>query len=169
MIIGIMGQKFNGKDTIADYICKTYHFKKLAFATVLKSVCTLIYNLSHTQLNSNDKETVDLRYNKSPRQIMQDIGQKLKELDPDIWINHLNEERKKTSKNIVISDVRFQNEVDYINKNGGIIIKVINPRIFSNDTNISETELLSNINYNVLVINDSSKQELYYKLDTIMI
>ena len=63
-------------------------------------------------------------------------------------------------KNIVISDVRFNHEVDYLKKLNFNIIK-INRNNNKNDTHISETEinLIKDIDYTIN--NNSSKDNLY--------
>ena len=39
MLIGITGKKFNGKDTVADYIVKEYGGNKVSLATPVKEIC----------------------------------------------------------------------------------------------------------------------------------
>jgi hypothetical protein len=66
----------------------------------------------------------------------------------DIWvISLLNRAR---GKDVVVTDVRFKNEIDYIQKNGGIVVRVIrgeepvwyNTALIQNSTDIEKHWLL---------------------------
>ncbi len=63
---------------------------------------------------------------------------------------------------VVISDVRFLHEFNFIKEKGGYIIKVV--RDLENiDTHLSETELdeLGSNEYNYTIYNNNSKEHLY--------
>ena len=75
MIVGLIGKKGHGKDTFADYLVQHYDFVKLSFAEPLKKVCKELFLLTDEQLyDPMEKEKVDERWGKSPRQLMQIIG-----------------------------------------------------------------------------------------------
>jgi len=148
-MIGIIGKKYSGKDTVADIICKLHpDYIKLAFADTLKDTCMSLFGFTHDQVY-NDKETIDSNWNITPREVLQFVGTELvrnnmNKLLPDIgdnfWIKTIDVKAKlaiQNGKKIIISDVRFENEVNYIKQNGGIIIKVTRPDIanFSNFAN----------------------------------
>lgn len=138
MLIGILGRKRVGKDTVADYLCEKYGFRKLTLAQPLKDICKVAYDFSDEQLYGSLKEVIDDRIGVSPRIVYQYIGTEVFRKDinriiPDIknnfWINLIAEnylEIKRNSDNdlVVISDVRFQNEIDKIHELGGIVIKI---------------------------------------------
>lgn len=44
-VIGLVGQKNSGNDTIADYLCSHYGYTKVAFATPLKRVCEVLFDV----------------------------------------------------------------------------------------------------------------------------
>jgi len=50
MIIGLIGNKRVGKDTVADYICEKFQFKKYAFADGVKDTCKVLFNFTDDQL-----------------------------------------------------------------------------------------------------------------------
>ena len=87
------------------------------------------------------------------------------------------EKRIKYNKNDnpVIADVRFQNEVDIIHSWEGIVIKVVRP-INNNKNNdkVSENVHISEIgidsikNYDYLIINDGTLEELYQKVENVI-
>ena len=81
----------------------------------------------------------------------------------DIWV-------KKIHQKIVWSDVRFQNEVDYILKNGGIV-KIERPTIHNNeksDSHQSELCIDEINNYTIKIINEGSIGDLYLKVDKLI-
>ena len=99
------------------------------------------------------------------------INQLNPEFKDNFWIDRfIFEFSKKTNEsNVVISDIRFQNELDAVTKVGGIIIK-INGRIQDNDysTHVSESGIdnLTGIMYTL--DNIGSFDELHQKIDEIL-
>jgi dephospho-CoA kinase len=167
VILGICGEMGHGKDTIGDYLVKEKGFTKISFAEPLKQACKHVFGLNDDQLyNEKQKTIVDPFWNMTPRKIMQLVGTDLfrNGFSDDIWIksmikrinNLLNEGITK----IVITDVRFSNENDYVQKILGQTIKVVRPNKISGDKHVSETEI-SSIICNYTVYNDGSKDELY--------
>ena len=123
MIIGITGRSQSGKDTITDILVKKYNFVKISFADHLKKCVELIFNFSNDQMYSSKKDIIDERYHKTPRELLQWFGTDImrKQFDNNFWINQMKLDMK---TNIVISDIRFKNEAEFIKKNNGVIIKV---------------------------------------------
>ena len=72
--IGLLGNKGCGKDTLADYLVKDKNFIKYSFANPIKEIAKHLFNLSDEQLNGSHKETIDNRWNLSPRIILQRLG-----------------------------------------------------------------------------------------------
>jgi dephospho-CoA kinase len=162
LLIGTTGKKYSGKDTAADYIAKKYNFVKYSLSEPLKSALQILFKFTDEQLHTDLKEQVDPRYGKSPRQIMQHIGTDVlrKCYGDDFFLNHINLNEK-----IIIADVRFKNERDFIKRNGGIIIK-INRDTGHNDAHESEN---NNIESDFVIDNNGSKEELFAKLDQIIL
>lgn len=174
MLIGILGYKFSGKDTVADYLVKKYNYTKVSFAQPLKDICKILFNFTDEQLYGNKKEDLDNKWGISPRQAFQFIGtevfrDKIHELLPNIkdnfWLTLCLDNYKNNKNKTVIADVRFQNEIDTIRSNSGIIIKIIRPSLISNDDHASEN--IGNLIGDIEIINDSSLEDLYKKIDNI--
>ena len=135
MIIALSGKKGSGKDTIGKYFINK-GFKRIAFADALKDICKIMFNLSDEQLNGDLKESIDIRYNKTPREILQYIGSLMRDnldnliqnMGKNIWINIVNNLIINNGYNYVITDLRYQNEYEFINnlKLKGFNIKFIN-------------------------------------------
>jgi hypothetical protein len=167
MIIGVIGKKYHGKDTCADYIVNNYDFIKKAYADPIKRICKNELKFTDEQLYGNKKEDIDPRWGFSPREAMQKIGtQGFRELREDIWVKIM-EMNFELNKNIVISDVRFKNEADLVKKYNGILIKI--KRLNMNDIDNHESEkYINDIIYDYEIINDADLNSIYNKLDDIM-
>jgi uridine kinase len=181
ILIGIAGQKYNGKDTIADYLVSTYGFIKISFADKLKEMCKVLFNFTDEQLYGSQKETIDNYWNIAPRDVFQyfgtdimrnDIKKILPSIENDFWIKCTFKQidnfiKENNNCKIVIADVRFPNEVNAIKSYNGHIIRVIRPSIQNDDFHESESQIpFLNVDYEI--INDNNINELYKKIDNIL-
>lgn len=197
MLIGLIGKKGVGKDTVADYLVETRGYQKLAYADPLKSACRELFSFSEEQLNGNLKEEIDPYWKVSPRQVFQFVGTELfrnemKRLIPDIennfWIScmerrllsllktepliqgHKGNEVQKS--NIVVSDLRFPNEVELIKKHGGMTIKIIRPESESpklSSINFHSSEILTeSLKSDFILQNFSTKDSLFQEMNSIL-
>lgn len=181
-ILGILGKKRHGKDTISNHIISKYNFQSIAYAGPLKEMCRILFGFNDEQLYGNDKEIHDKYWKITPRDAFQYVGtdlirKQMNGLIPGIkesfWvectkISILKRLNENPSTNIVVTDVRFADEVDLIHELGGYIIKVERPSINSSDEHISEKGIDDINNYDHKIINDSTLEELYKKVDTIV-
>ena len=88
MIVGLVGKKRCGKDTVADHLVMSHNFIKYSLADPMKRAVQDIFLLSDEQLWGNQKESLDARYNTTARKILQVFGTEL--FQYDIY-NHLPE------------------------------------------------------------------------------
>ena len=134
MLIGIGHKKRFGKDTIADYLVSKHGFVKIAFADSLKEAAAPIFGLTEAQLYGDLKEVVDPLWDKSPRELMNQLGELSKSIDKKVWIKSVEKKVKpllKAGKNVVVSDMRFFPECDFIKHNGGVTWNVRRHDIFN--------------------------------------
>jgi hypothetical protein len=179
-LIGILGRKQHGKDTIGNFFVKNYGFEKYCFAHPLKEACKIMFGFSNEQLNGSLKETPDPYWNVSPRKVMQYFGTELmrkqmKNIIPDIgedfWVKSFERyymEHK--DDKFVITDVRFPNELQIIRHFGGTIIGVVRHRFedFYFDQHESETTIDVN-EADFIVSNDGSINDLIESLKMVTI
>lgn len=182
-IIGITGRKYNGKDTVADYLCKEYGYIKLSFAGPIKQICKILFGFNDEQLYGSLKEDIDTRWEQSPRKLMQYIGtelfrQRMANILPGIgenfWIKCLMEQvntmiKENPNARIVIADVRFHNEVDAVKNCGytNAVIRVTRPSVNTNNTDCHESELLiEHLKVDEDIMNDTDLNTLYKKACT---
>jgi len=155
MIIGVAGKKRVGKDTVAAYISKKYGYRHVAFADKVKDIAGDLFGLNFFNMSAEDKE--------KHRYIMQYIGDNLRGLDSLIWVKYV---FRKYPDNIVISDVRYPNEVEYIQSQGGKVIHIIRDTGMQ-DMHASEVALDSFEKFDFEVYNEGTVEDLQRKVDTL--
>lgn len=176
MIIGFAGKKRSGKDTIANYLVENHDFKRFAFGDAVKEVSRHLFGLSDEQLYGDNKEDIDKDLGVSPREIFQKLGTEfgreyIHELFPDLrvsrgtlWTYHFEKFiRDNKGRNIVISDVRFENEMDVIRKYGGKIYFIDSTYAKTGDLHISEEINSKKYEYDGIITNDGALEEFYNK------
>jgi len=135
MIIGLVGFIGSGKGTVGD-ILEQKGFVKDSFAKPLKDACAVIFGWPRellegdTEVSRKWREEPDAFWSEkfgktfSPRLALQLMGTEAGRnvFHQDIWVTSLLNRSK--GKNVVVTDVRFENEIKFIQDNGGIIIRV---------------------------------------------
>lgn len=139
MIVGFCGLIGSGKDTAADYLVNYHGFRRDSFANALKDALSSIFGWDRTLLEGKTKESrawrdqVDTWWatrlnmpNLTPRLMLQLWGTEVcrSGFHDDIWIASLENKLRKTTDDVVISDVRFPNEITAIHNAGGIVIRI---------------------------------------------
>ena len=135
-LIGLVGPAGAGKGTVSKSLWNN-GYECVAFADPLKDVVAVIFGWSRSLLEGETKESREFRekedpwwsekfgYPVTPRKMLQLMGTEAGRdvFHPDIWIHSL-ERRIRGVAKVVVTDVRFPNEIDFIRKNGGKIVRV---------------------------------------------
>ena len=139
MIVGFVGFIGSGKDTAADYLVNFYGFRRDSFAATLKDAVASVFGWDRELLEGRTKnarewrEQIDPWWSNrlnmpqlTPRLVLQLWGTEVcrKGFHDDIWIASVENKMRKTGDNIVISDVRFPNEIKAIHNAGGIVVRI---------------------------------------------
>ena len=139
MIIGFVGFIGSGKDTGADYLVNFHEFRRDSFANTLKDAVAAVFGWDRVLLEGRTKQAREWREqvdpwwaehlgmpNLTPRWVLQYWGTEVcrKGFHDDIWIASLENKLRTSKDNIVISDVRFPNEIKAIHNAGGKVIRV---------------------------------------------
>lgn len=122
LIIGIHGPLDGGKDTVANYIQSKFPDKygRYAFAGPIKQACMIMFGFTKEQIEDRKmKEEVDPFWGFTPRKTMQLLGTEYGRdmLRKDLWIKRAEMEiinNKKSSRGTIITDVRFENEAEWL-------------------------------------------------------
>ena len=119
MIIGLIGNKGSGKDTVAEALADRLLIDRWPLADPIKRAVQIIFNFSDKQLHDpKEKEKIDKRYGVSPRHVFQKFGTEIFQYDimnriPELekfgrnfWVYRLLDEFDKASvNNIIVSDL----------------------------------------------------------------
>lgn len=139
MIIGFVGFIGSGKDTAADYLVNFHGYRRDSFANTLKDAVAAVFGWDRVLLEGRTaearawREEVDIWWAErlkmpklTPRWVLQYWGTEVcrQGFHDDIWIASVENKMRKTTDNIVISDVRFPNEIKAIHNAGGKVIRV---------------------------------------------
>lgn len=135
MLIGVVGFIACGKGTVGEILTE-HGFIKDSFAAPVKDAASVMFGWPRellegdTELSRTWREEPDVFWSEkfgrpfSPREALQLMGTEAgrETFHPDIWVISLLNRAK--GKDVVVTDVRFKNEIDYIQNNEGIVIRV---------------------------------------------
>jgi hypothetical protein len=147
LIIGLTGKKGCGKSTAAAEISKQgpgeLGFARASFSEPLKDMVeTLLFALGIDDMYTRDKESTIPRIGGSLRHLYQTLGTEWGRnlIHPGLWVTAMDSSIKYhyQGRNIIIDDVRFENEADYIRRQGGIIVHIERNGLISTDNHPSE-------------------------------
>lgn len=173
VIVGLSGKAGAGKDTVADLLVARHGFRKFAFGRSVKDACAAVFSFSHEQLYGSQqaKNSVDPAWGYSPRQAMQALGDALRgALDSDVWVKSLARQIELSGcDRVVICDVRYRNEIDWLVQQGGVAIRIERPSSLSGNeaAHQSEIALDSFSGWDYIIRNESSIDRLTADVDNI--
>jgi len=170
-IIGIHGRARSGKDTLASYFV-TAGYRRYGFADPIKKSMALMLGWDERHTDGHLKEVVDPFYGFSPRQVFQLCGTEFgrKMLRDDLWIK-IAEKFIAENGDVIIPDVRFDNEAEFILNNGGVLIHVVRPsqEVIELTSHVSEAGLRPDLESRaILVYNEGSLDLLEHKVGDIL-
>ena len=125
-LIGLSGAARSGKDTTGAILASKLGYKTYSLASPIKVVCNDLFGWDDRHSNGELKEVVDEFWGISPRYAYQTLGTEWGRnlICDDIWLRRANLIYKKEGA-LIVTDIRFQNEADFIRSNGGQIIHII--------------------------------------------
>ena len=143
MIYGIMGLAGSGKTTVADVLAEETGAHVLSVAAPIRAML-LALGLQDQDFRGRSKERVIGWIGKSPRELMQSLGDWGREQNQNIWATLLDarvsmalEPKIKPGKpskakapiiqSAIVDDIRFPLEAAVIRNRGGYLIRVIRP------------------------------------------
>ena len=105
--------------------------------------------------------TGENRVMETPRQLLQFVGTDLIRdiVDKEVWIKLTKRALEDYEGNVVIPDARFKNERAAFKEVGGKLLLVIRPSVeieYSADNHVSENQLGSESDYDIIFYNDST-------------
>jgi hypothetical protein len=191
-IIGISGKIGSGKDTFAELLAEQLRGKveRHALADKLRLITEIVSGVRMTTTHEvnkpfcnevrnytqDQKNVVIKQFDKTIGESLQLVGTDLfrDNYDTDIWVkSFFNEElddKLNDGKIIVVPDVRFVNEADYILQEGGYLIRLegdpmgVRENSLRDLNHISETNLDDYTNFSKVIYNDKKDIEALKKV-----
>ncbi len=143
-IIGFSGKKQSGKTTATMFLNKMTPSIVMPIAGGLKDMIKICFGATEEQVNGTDKQkNTKLQCGKSAREIMQLMAHDwFRALDKDCWIRYLKHRMNRYRTELyIIPDVRYPNEVKWIQGQGGHVINLLRAPFSDSDMHESETAL----------------------------
>jgi hypothetical protein len=142
MIIGLTGYAQSGKDTVAKILVDNYGYQRIAFADKIRE---LLYETSSPKFIKSLVDQVgweEAKQYEMIREALQRTGVAARKVfGEDFWISQAFSGRKEID-NLVITDVRFTNEADYIKWfPGSQLWRIKRSGVEAVNSHISETQL----------------------------
>lgn len=176
-LLGIHGKARTGKDTIAAHLVNHHGYIRNGLADPLKRAAQQMFMLTDAQRDSDElKEIVIPYWGMSPRQMFQKLGTEggRNVFGDEIWLKRwtYHYDTYKAHTNYVVSDVRFNNEAEYVRSLGGIIIHVTRasaPSLLAGDTVKHASEGTLPVQpHDFVIANDGTKKDLIEKIDQVV-
>jgi len=193
-LIGIHGHAGVGKDTAAAWITQNHlNCYGESFAKPLKAACAAAFGLPLDHFNDSALKEQETFWGTTPRKIAQFVGTEMfRDLVNELydgefsshWIQLMDsrltgksappagEGHYEEGDTVIISDVRFQDEADWICNNGGVVFHILRPH-HDGKVGIPSHRSECGINFNqpeqtFLIYNDSTLEVLYAQLTLII-
>lgn len=164
-VIGIAGRARTGKDTCADFLAGYLDGYRYGFADPLKAMLVpLGIDMTDPYWTENKEREIPL-FERSVRYMMQTLGTEWGRqlIHPDIWVRVAEVELGLRGDGMIISDVRFDNEAEFIRRAGGTVIHLTRPDAPTVEAHASEAGIKQSPR-DKYIINDGTVDELYVKL-----
>jgi hypothetical protein len=120
MIIGLTGYAQSGKDTVANTLVEQYGYTRVAFADKIREFLYEVNPMVGCSPSGYLKDLVDLigwdaaKQEPQVRRLLQDLGVGARKVfGEDFWVKHALGAYRPW-ENVVVTDVRFTNEADYL-------------------------------------------------------
>lgn len=110
MKIAIAGQMASGKTTMAAALAAAMDGTVMSLATKVKEVGRDLFGMQVKD-----------------RPLLQQIGMRMRDIRPNVWIEYLDREATKVSdagSTVVVDDCRFINEAEWFKKNGWLVVRI---------------------------------------------
>lgn len=165
-IIGLLGRSRVGKDTVANYLCEKYlSYENVKLSLPLKKAVCELYGFTMDKLETSSKDEIDNRWNKTPRETIQSLTKYMMEyMGIDFFTRRLYNmyDNGMLSKNIIITDIRYNHDIQEIKRRGGLVIKIERP---NNSIHNSVENNIDDLKGDITIYNDGTLEELYEKIN----
>lgn len=134
--VAIVGKMGAGKSSLANFLVDVHKYTRVANAGALKALAEMAYGpidksetyrIIRPRLDTYNEEYREAEI--SGREILQGLGQIVKEFDRDFWLKAMVRDMdQKGNGPFVCDDTRFPFEAEFLRKRGWIIAKLYVPK-----------------------------------------
>jgi len=168
MLIGLTGFAGVGKDTLAYEMMMHDVYERYRFADPIKNMLRQFHIHDAVWENREAKEKLIPWLGVSPRYLAQTLGTEWGRvcIRPDIWVVLAKGRWHQLNANgegrMVIPDVRFDNEAEWIREAGGLVIQIVRPDklVADNPTHASENGISERF-IDDAILNDGTVEKMY--------
>ena len=139
-VIGLHGRARSGKDTVANFILSHRGGYVYSFADPIRAMLVpLGIDMSDPYWQAN-KEAIIPALGASPRRLMQTLGTEWGRqlINPDFWLILAKQVLINYGPGMVVADVRFENEAEWVRSQGGRVIHIERPSAVAVEAHASE-------------------------------
>lgn len=195
-LIGLGGKLRAGKDAIGDYLEENHDYVKLGMSDALNEALLklnpIIPTGKHWEAGYEHYMTyqdyhgahgyVEAKKNPEVRRLLQVLGTEVgrEMIDPDVWVRIAEKkirEHWEAGRNVVITAMRFPNEIEMLERLGGFSVWVERPTADRlGDTQGDKVQIgahasensVSEIDFQFTLLNDSTLDALYTKVEEVL-
>lgn len=161
-IIGIAGKARSGKNTLADFLQVETGGYLYHFADPMRAMLRAGFGIDmNTEYWQAKKEEVIPAIGKSPRQLLQTLGTEWGRgmVHEEIWLVLAEIQFRQRGSGMIIPDVRFENEAQWVRNRGGVIIHITRRETTDINPHASESGVAPVLG-EVTISNDGTLQDL---------
>lgn len=164
MIIGLIGYAQSGKDTVASFLVEHYGFTRVAFADPMRTALYKLNPIVKPGLRLADAVD-EMGWEKAKvripevRALLQRLGTEVGRdmFGQTFWVDQA--AKHMPSGPVVVTDVRFLNEAQFIKNAAGELWRIERPGFGPVNEHVSESEL-SGFPVNHIIMNDGDYKDL---------
>lgn len=144
-VIGIGGQKLNGKTTIANYLIGQLamsgdFYRKRAYADEVKNIFCNTFGVNRDFIEDwKPRDEIPPGFSVTVRRALQIIGDEFRKIKGNVWIEYLFQ--GENYPDMVIDDCRYINELRRVREASGCNVLVYRPGFLNDDPNGSEAQI----------------------------
>jgi len=173
-LVGITGIARAGKDTLADCLASKPYDKKVSLAEPIKLGIATMLDIPLVWTNTDGvKDSTVPGFNFTLRKAMQTLGTEWgRALDENVWVDIAHKKLKAhrewmltldvDDSVVVIPDIRFNNEAEWIRGEGGVVVKVdraVNKPVQQHSSEVG----VSNRYIDLIIQNNGTKEVFMYR------
>lgn len=168
LLIGLTGYAGSGKDTVRSILEHKHDLDGLAFADPIRDMLTALFESCGVKTDwmteRHLKEEPIPEIGASYRQMAQQLGTEWgRNIHPDFWLKiaaaKIAMYQHYETPGVVISDVRFPNEAEWIKAQGGHIWRILRPGVEPVRAHASEA-LIADLPWDYTILNNRTIDDL---------